>query len=641
MRTNPFSIVDAPAWLSLSEIPDTLDAPDVPDTSKTSSVSAASEGPTEQLFHELTRLARLVDRLREVAEYAPGLYETLPWLRDVSVWDLVLRRRANTCFPNLPSHWEFRETPGALPNPGYVTASQASEPTTSPRSQRPPGSSVAPRTSATAATLLSFFTGVTQPVAEMIESLYVSRWPLDPINVWDILRRMARAAGVRPLPRNVVTGVCANLVRERVDAMGRDRSRPRLSVWKITWRPISVRLRWPQRPLSLQGAHHLHWSEEWHNPHQSQAQLESCGPSKNERSMTSILVVVTEEVACKPGGRYKPSGKILAFRCFPGELDLPRRSSLESPANLGSPDTDSKGRNNKNTDENVGSIAEIARHQAFSQALETAVKLALYDALIFPLTARGELRRHISPPILLRVESPMPTAIRQAAQVWRIKLEEVMEYAQDAERSRHCMHSKCSVDPPHESDWEREQGWEQEQEQEQEGEQGSEWETEREEELELEREFDWRWESELTNRVLYPVHYLRILDRACERAYGYAPFLAKQRAVHQLGWRWHMFPQDDPLQYYPGLPELLPSFPATVGEDGTVEWQGRHYRDYDNDLLRYLPHTRVTVRPSPLAEAAILVYWKGVVLCYAVAEELRHEDGSFRAYWFPYPRLGE
>lgn len=63
--------------------------------------------------------------------------------------------------------------------------------------------------------------------------------------------------------------------------------------------------------------------------------------------------------------------------------------------------------------------------------------------------------------------------------------------------------------------------------------------------------------------------------------------------------------------------------------------------DKEKDVLRYFPQGSVTVRPSPLAEAAILVYWKQSVLCYAVADELRHDDGSFRPYWFPYPRLGE
>ena len=94
-------------------------------------------------------------------------------------------------------------------------------------------------------------------------------------------------------------------------------------------------------------------------------------------------------------------------------------------------------------------------------------------------------------------------------------------------------------------------------------------------------------------------------------------------------------------RHCPHLRELLLSYPAVVGGDGSVEWNGWHYRDYEEDLLRYFPKARVTIRPSPLAEAALLVYWHGSVHCYAVAEELRHEDGSYRPYWFPFARLGK
>jgi hypothetical protein len=87
--------------------------------------------------------------------------------------------------------------------------------------------------------------------------------------------------------------------------------------------------------------------------------------------------------------------------------------------------------------------------------------------------------------------------------------------------------------------------------------------------------------------------------------------------------------------------DLLPSFSALVGDDGSVEWRWWHYRDYEHDVLRYFPQAPVTIRPSPLAETAILVYWHDGILCYAVADELRHDDGSYRPYWFPYPRLGE
>lgn len=74
---------------------------------------------------------------------------------------------------------------------------------------------------------------------------------------------------------------------------------------------------------------------------------------------------------------------------------------------------------------------------------------------------------------------------------------------------------------------------------------------------------------------------------------------------------------------------------------GLLEWRGWHYRESEADILSYWAQETVTFRPSPLTEALIWVYWKDAILCSALAEELCHEDGSYRPYWFPYPRLGE
>ena len=148
-----------------------------------------------------------------------------------------------------------------------------------------------------------------------------------------------------------------------------------------------------------------------------------------------------------------------------------------------------------------------------------------------------------------------------------------------------------------------------------------------------------QWECALEGRVLDTVQYLRLFDRACERAFGYAPFLAKQQAAHKVGWwmRW----EDDPAWFVPSLREVLPAYEASVGSDGTLEWRGWHYRDMENDVLRYWPQETVTIRPSPTSEAVIWVYWDQDILCQAAAAELCHKDGSYRPYWFPYPRLGE
>jgi hypothetical protein len=148
-----------------------------------------------------------------------------------------------------------------------------------------------------------------------------------------------------------------------------------------------------------------------------------------------------------------------------------------------------------------------------------------------------------------------------------------------------------------------------------------------------------QWEAEVAGRILDPVHYLRVFDRACERRFGYAPFLHKQRRARWMGW--HSRLEYDPAWSVVGLRSLLPGFVAQVRKDGLLEWQGWHYREREVDLLSYWAQETVMLRPSPLTEALTWVYWKDAILCYALAEELCHEDGSYRPYWFPYPRLGE
>jgi hypothetical protein len=276
-------------------------------------------------------------------------------------------------------------------------------------------------------------------------------------------------------------------------------------------------------------------------------------------------------------------GKVLAFRCAPDILNVTGVTGVTATHN---------------------SLYLYATEATkANEALETVMKLALYDALVFPLSAEGQFvwpPWNISLPTHLYVQAPMPKAIRQVANLWRIKAEEI---EQPPPQSRSQRRQRCKL------------------------------------ELGPRLDLGWEWEAQLAERGLDPVQYLRILDRVCERACGNAPFLAKQRVVRHLGW--HRLPGDDPLMHCPGLGELFPSYPAVVGEDGSVEWQGWHYRDYEEDVLRYFPGEPVTIRPSPLAEAVVLVYWRGSVLCYAIAAELRHEDGSYRTYWFPYPRLGE
>ncbi len=510
MRTNPFSIADAPAWLS---DPEGAENPE------------GSEHTAKRL-RQMGMIPHILGRLLEVAEVVPRLYDVLPWLRDMSVEALITERYTRALFSNFPDFSDQDQ-----PQPSSEQKEQEDQ----------------------EAILIAFFREVTEPIAELFEALYLSPLLRERHMVWEISYRMARSSGAKTLPEDVVTCVCASVLRERA-AMMRKGIQPRSATWKVIWRPTPVQIRWSTR--WVQGAR-------WPHP---------LDPTKN-----SFVVVVTEEKASEGGraprgGRVGAEGgegggdegeareKVLAFRCTP----------------------------------DTGICGARGTHGVIDiEALETAMTLAFYDALVFPLSAEGQFvwpPWHISPPTHLYVQAPMPKAIRQAAGLWRIKAEEIMQPGSGLKKEPEC-------------------------------------------------EWDWEWERDLTGRVLDPVLYLRILDRVCERACGNAPFLAKRQVVRHLGW--HMLPQDDPLRHCPGLGELLPSYPAVVGEDGSIEWNGWHYRDYDEDVLRYFPKARVTIRPSPLAEAAVLVYWCGSVLCYAVAEELRHEDGSYRPYWFPYPRLSE
>jgi hypothetical protein len=216
------------------------------------------------------------------------------------------------------------------------------------------------------------------------------------------------------------------------------------------------------------------------------------------------------------------------------------------------------------------------------------LNLTLYDALVYPNMGKTPFLWRLHPPDHLCVQGSLPSGIVQIANGlemtngWKMEVKEISQ-------------EECS--------------------------------------------FLQQWEHEIVDRVLDPVHYLRLLDRACERTFGYAPFLAKQRVARNMGWR--VPPHSEPTWNFPWLRDLLPKHQVTVGGNGTLEWRGWHYRDAEEDVLHYWAHEAVTIRPSPSTEAAIWVYWNETILCYAIADELRHEDGSYRPYWFPYPRLGE
>jgi hypothetical protein len=233
------------------------------------------------------------------------------------------------------------------------------------------------------------------------------------------------------------------------------------------------------------------------------------------------------------------------------------------------------------TDESSGKVLAFRCLQSSPTSAELG--LTLYDALVDPQLGQLSLHPQLHPPARLVIQGSLPAEMTQVAQEWGMEIRE----------------GEQAGDPP----------------------------------------FLQQWEAELTGRMLDPVHYLRVFDRACERAFGYAPFLQKQRRARWMGW--HSRLEYDPAWSVAGLRSLLPSVVAQVRKDGILEWQGWHYRDREADILSYWAQETVTLRPSPLTEALIWVYWKDGILCCAWAEELCHEDGSYRPYWFPYPRLGE
>jgi hypothetical protein len=254
-------------------------------------------------------------------------------------------------------------------------------------------------------------------------------------------------------------------------------------------------------------------------------------------------------------------------------------------------------------DETTGKVLAFRSTQGLPS--EADILFTLSDALVFPYYDKDRWRLH--PPAHLRVQRPVPSMIVRAAKLWSIKIEEVE--GGEVAGSTEAAGAAGAVAPPLAS-------------------------------------FLRQWEQVIEGRVFNLMQYIRIFDRACERALGYAPFLAKRRVVQRIGLEMSL--DDDPTWRLPSLRELLPIYPATVGTDGTLSWKGWHYRDMDNDLLRYWPNETVLLRPSPVNEAMIWVYWPNKksqdeeILCCAIAEELHHKNGgSYRPYFLPYPRLGE
>lgn len=314
------------------------------------------------------QLPHILECLQQIAEYVPHIYEILPWLKELSVWSLIQERMSWAIFPD-----------------------EASSPQE--------------------ATITTFFSQVTKPVAEMIENLYTSSLLRRVSTIDEIMHRLARSAGVPPLPSDVVTGVSCSFWRRRASHLSAERIQVQETTWRMSWRQSSVRVR------TIRG------------------------------SLRPFLLLVSDET----------TGKILAFASLP---DPPGAADM---------------------------------------------LLVLFDALVFARLDSG----HLYPPVHLCIQHPLPSDLVRAGQSLNTELEEVA--AQPVT-------------------------------------------------------FVQQWEQDLAERVLDPIQYIRLFDRACERTFGYAPFLTKQRAARRVGWWMRLY--DDPCWSLPDLREVLPTYSAVVGSDG-------------------------------------------------------------------------
>ena len=119
--------------------------------------------------------------------------------------------------------------------------------------------------------------------------------------------------------------------------------------------------------------------------------------------------------------------------------------------------------------------------------------------------------------------------------------------------------------------------------------------------------------------------FRQIFDTYLLQQHGFSPLRTKRQQDHTFG---HLLGYNrDPAWQLPALRSLLPAHPATINQQGEVEFDGLHFQD---DILTFFPTTAVTLRPSEHSEATAWIYLDGEILCEAKAHELRRADGTYR-----------
>jgi hypothetical protein len=131
--------------------------------------------------------------------------------------------------------------------------------------------------------------------------------------------------------------------------------------------------------------------------------------------------------------------------------------------------------------------------------------------------------------------------------------------------------------------------------------------------------------SLLRDRILSLRQCLLLLDRCLGRTFGCGPLSMQaqcdQKNAHLKGY------SQEPTWLFPLLRAFLPSLPAIIDREGSIEIDHLHYTD---ELLLYFSNRAVTIRRLAHTEAGIWVYLDGSVLCQAWARELRRRDGTYR-----------
>ncbi len=133
------------------------------------------------------------------------------------------------------------------------------------------------------------------------------------------------------------------------------------------------------------------------------------------------------------------------------------------------------------------------------------------------------------------------------------------------------------------------------------------------------------WAGEQARRKITPGRRPLVFESLLKRVFGTSPQRAREEHEHALS-RLTGYSQD-PAALFPALRAFLPAYPAMIGDDGEVAFDGLHYT---NSLLSYWPESPVTVRRSEQTEAVLWVYLEEEILCQAMARELARRDGSYR-----------